>query len=173
MKNLMTLALLTALLAIGSSAWAQQTWRVDDQDIKVTSFEPLKYPALGLTARVQGLVVVRVTFDDEGKVVYAAAICGDEVLVPDTLANVRKWRFAPNDQKTAVVVYDFTLDRSCYKRDTFKLEGRNHAIITGHDFIIDGGGPGSHAARLGVIVVAAHEQRRSPALSGSPEPRRD
>lgn len=132
-----TVVLLVWLLATGR-VWAQQ---LSDRDIKVASFEELKYPPLGLTARVQGLVVVRVNLDNDGRVVDAVAISGDPVLVPSTLTNVKKWRFSSNDQKTAVVVYDFTLERGCYKPDTFKLEGRNHAVITGHGFIIGGGGP--------------------------------
>jgi len=133
MSGRLMMALLIALLSLGR-AWPQQ---VEDKQIKVVSFEKMKYPALGLTARIDGLVVVRVNLDDEGKVVDATAISGNEVLVPDTLANVKKWRFDPNVQKTAVVVYDFVLEEGCYQKDTFTLEGRNLVVIAGHGFMVN------------------------------------
>jgi len=132
---------ITLVLLIGSltirHVWAQQSGTVDDKDIKVVSFEKMKYPVMGLTARIHGLVVVQVRLDDEGKVVDATAISGNEVLVPDTLANVKKWCFSPNAQKTAVVVYNFTLEGGCYQPDTFTLEGRNLAVVVAHGFMIN------------------------------------
>jgi TonB family protein len=124
--------LLIGILTISTSGWAQQSGTVDDKSIRVLSFEELKYPALGLTARIQGIVVVQAKLDDEGRVTDVVALSGNEILVPSTLANVKRWRFQPNKQRAVVVVFNFTLEPGCYKRDRFKLEGRNLAIITGH-----------------------------------------
>lgn len=130
MRRLSTLILLIALLAL-DGAWAQSRI-VGDRDMKVASFEELKYPVLGVTARVEGLVVVQVKLDDDGKVVDAVTLSGNDVLAPDALANVKKWRFYPNTQKTTVVVYDFTLEDECYKPDSFTLKTNNLVVITSH-----------------------------------------
>jgi TonB family protein len=133
---------ITIVLLVGlfPSAGAQQGGTVSNRDIEVISFEELKYPALGLTARIQGLVVVQVRLDDDGKVVDATALSGHEILAPATLTNVKKWRFFPNAQKTAVIVYDFTLEDDCYKPDTFTLKANNLAVITGHSFPVEPSG---------------------------------
>ncbi|HTD21721.1 MAG TPA: hypothetical protein VK738_03655 [Terriglobales bacterium] len=92
MNKILSIVMLIGLLSLGC-VWAQQSGTVDDKDIKVVSFEKMKYPVMS-SARIHGLVVVQVRLDDEGKVVDATAISGNEVLVPDTLANVKKWCFS-------------------------------------------------------------------------------
>jgi TonB family protein len=67
------------------------------------------YPALARAARRESTVVVQVKLDDDGKVVTARAISGSKMLIPDTLSNIRKWRFHPNSNKTAFVIYEFHL----------------------------------------------------------------
>ena len=82
---------------------------VRDEDVKVVSFEDLRYPPLARMERVQGAVVVRVTLDDKGNVVESEAVSGAKLLLPDSLANAKKWRFRPNPSKAAVIVYNFRL----------------------------------------------------------------
>jgi TonB family protein len=103
------------LIAIGllvltvSCSSAQQEQAVNDEGISVSSFEEMHYPALARAAHRESMVVVEVRLDDNGKVVSARAISGSKMLIPDTLSNVRKWRFHPNFDKTAVVIYEFHL----------------------------------------------------------------
>ncbi len=134
MKSItITTVLSVGLLVICPSVSAQPNETVKDKDIHVTHYEEMNYPALGRTARVDGVVVVQVKLDSEGRVEDADAISGNDVLVPDTLANVKKWRFRPNAQKTAVVVYNFTLvDAVCnYKTGIFMFKGPNLVTLTG------------------------------------------
>ena len=42
---------------------------INDEDIKLISFEDLSYPALAANTRVQGVVVVRAKLDADGNVV--------------------------------------------------------------------------------------------------------
>ena len=100
-----------ALLALTPQimATAQPENTVKDEDIKIVTFEDLRYPPLARMERVQGAVVVRVRFDDIGNVVESEAISGAKLLIPETLANAKKWRFRPNPANTAVIVYNFRL----------------------------------------------------------------
>jgi hypothetical protein len=92
-------------------------------------------------ARVQGIVVVKVKFEEDGRVSSAFAISGNKALIPDTLSNARKWRFAPNSQKSVVIVYDFRLtDGACHdnSHSLFQLIHQNFASITACNAVING-----------------------------------
>ena len=123
------------LLAASSFRYigTQQDRVINDRDIKLVNFEDLAYPTLGRTAHVQGVVVLRVKLDDQGKVADAIAISGAEALIPDSLANAKKWRFQPNAQNAAVIVYNFRLTGWISKSgcSQFMLEPPNFATITG------------------------------------------
>jgi TonB family protein len=97
------------MLFFAASSVGAQNGSVPDADIKVTHFEELKYPHIAWQARVHGLVVIRAKLDKEGRVVDAEAISGSQILIPDSLENVKKWRFQPNKQGAVVVVYDFRI----------------------------------------------------------------
>ncbi len=105
---------------------------VSDKDMKVVDFEEMSYPTLGRTARIQGVVVVRVDLDSHGKVLEAVAISGAQAFIPECLANAKKWQFEPNAQKAAVIVYNFRLSDGISKSgcDHFMLEPPNLATIT-------------------------------------------
>jgi len=60
---------LLVLMVSGSSAQQEQT--VNDEDISVSSFEEMRYPALASAAGREGTVVVKVKLDDHGYVVSA------------------------------------------------------------------------------------------------------
>jgi hypothetical protein len=96
------------LLLLPSSAGAQSE-PVPDADITVIHFEALKYPRIAWQTRVHGLVVIRAKLDKEGKVVDAEAISGSQILIPDSLENIKKWHFQPNKQRAVVIVYDFRI----------------------------------------------------------------
>lgn len=106
--------------------------RVSDKDLEVLNFEELSYPALAKAARIQGLVVVQTKLDEKGGVIEASAIVGHPTLVPGCLTNVKKWRFRPNPQNSAVVVYSFRLVNGYYanNQSQFVLEPPNFATIT-------------------------------------------
>ena len=82
---------------------------VTDDQISVLSFAAMHYPRMAQVAHIRGIVVVRVKIDDTGKVVSSAAISGSKILIPDTLANAKKWRFQPNAAKSAVIIYEFVI----------------------------------------------------------------
>ena len=88
---------------------AQDSEIVKDKDISVIEFEEIGYPPLARIARVQGVVVVRVKLDKDGNVEDAKAISGSDLLIPACLTNAKKWRFLPNPEKAAVVIYNFTM----------------------------------------------------------------
>ncbi len=64
--------------------------------------------------------------------VSASAISGSKSLIPDCLANLQRWKFQPNPQKTAVVVYEFKLDEgACHEKASsyFVLKHKNFAVM--------------------------------------------
>jgi TonB family protein len=101
-------------------------------DIRVVEFQELDYPMLARSSGSEGVVVVLVKLDHKGQVLEASALSGKDALVPDSLANVKKWRFQPNAAKTAVVVYSFRKARGTCKSESsfFILERPNLATIT-------------------------------------------
>ena len=89
---------------------AQQESGERDDRVTIADWEELKYPPLAVQARVQGVVVIQVKLDNDGRVQESNAIWGSRLLIPDCLANAKKWRFQPNSQKLVVIVYHFYFD---------------------------------------------------------------
>jgi len=114
---------------------AQDSETVKDKDISVVDFEEIRYPPLARTARVQGVVVMRVRLDKNGYAVEANAISGSDLLIPACLTNVKKWRFLPNSEKAAVVIYNFTMPgAACASQDkSFSFLHGNLVTIIGCD----------------------------------------
>jgi outer membrane biosynthesis protein TonB len=134
-------ALIPSLLFIGVCSWlmAQQEGRnegpVYDNAIKPVHVEELEYPRLAEMARVRGVVVVKAKLDSEGKVISSLAVSGNEVLIPACIANSMKWRFQPNAENAAVIIYNFDFDdRACesYSKcpSQFTFRKPNIATIT-------------------------------------------
>ena len=46
------------------------------------------------------------------------ALSGHDKLIPDCLANAKKWRFQPNAQHAAVIVYNFRMPYAACKSET-------------------------------------------------------
>ncbi|MGA9039141.1 MAG: TonB family protein [Terriglobales bacterium] len=82
---------------------------INYKDVEVVDYEEMKYPTLAQYAPYQseGVVVVQVTLDDEGRIAEAKAISGNFLLVPEVLANIKKWHFRSTGGKTAIIVYNF------------------------------------------------------------------
>lgn len=111
----------------------QEQHTIDDSDLKLVSFVDLQYPHAARMGRVQGVVVVKATLDGDGNVTAASAISGHKGLIPDCLTNIRKWKFVPNRNKSAVVVYEFRREvGACHDESNsfFRLVHMNFASIT-------------------------------------------
>jgi TonB family protein len=123
------------LLLVGASGavQGQQDETIDDRDVKLVSFVDLQYPVLAKSARVQGVVVVRVGLDDQGRVTTASALSGPKPLIPDCLASARRWTFRPNPRKSAIHRLRVQTRRGACHDDThslFRLVHFNFASIT-------------------------------------------
>lgn len=133
------LFLVLALANPISIVQAQSNGTIPDNDIKVVSFENMRYPAIARTANVKGVVVVRVTFDREGKVTDARALSGAPLLVLVTVQNAKQWRFQPNAQNAAILVYDFQIIGLCaHEQDSSQLilQPPNLVLITACSFTV-------------------------------------
>ena len=110
-RRLSVLAKLSMFMVIvyASNLTAQPEGTIYDNDVNVTSFEEMRYPSMARQAHIQGVVVVQVTLDEGGKVKSANAISGAKLLIPDSVSNANQWRFRPNANKSAVIIYEFRL----------------------------------------------------------------
>jgi TonB family protein len=116
MKRAMTSILaVSGFMTLGSFGYSFSTpdTAIYDKDVRVINFEDLKYPAVAHSAHIEGVVVIRVELDDQGKVAEALPVSGTESLIPSALANAKKWRFEPNSKRAAVLVYDFRIEGFC------------------------------------------------------------
>jgi TonB family protein len=68
-------------------------------DLDFVNYVKPDYPGPAITARVEGIVWVRVTVSEDGLPLEAKAISGPEVLIPNTLKAVKKWRFGSLHRK--------------------------------------------------------------------------
>lgn len=129
-----SIVLAIGFLAVSTlvSLRAQKPTFLSDNEMHLLDYEDLLYPAVGRSAHIQGVVVVRAILDDQGRVVKATAISGAEPLVPACLTNAKKWRFRPNASKMAVIVYNFRLIDTISKSGCshFELAPPNFATVT-------------------------------------------
>jgi TonB family protein len=109
-----TLLLLMFVVLGCALAQSQQDRTIYDKDISVIDYEDLDFPALALAARVEGIVVVHVKLDDNGKVLDAEALSGPTFLVRQSVENARKWRFKPNSKHAVIIVYNFRIEGACH-----------------------------------------------------------
>jgi TonB family protein len=102
------------LLLLASVGYTEetQTSRISDSEIRVISYEAMNYPPLALQTRVQGVVVVLLKLDKEGRVVEASALSGSDLLVDSCLTDAKKWKFQPNAKQKVIIVFNFRLSYS-------------------------------------------------------------
>ncbi|MGH9739189.1 MAG: energy transducer TonB [Candidatus Acidiferrales bacterium] len=114
-KRIVTGIALMASLALMAAnvASAQDVRTIPDGDIHVTTFRSMKYPSVARFANIQGVVVVRLFLDSGGNVIHAEALSGAPLLIRETVKNAREWRFTPNKENAAVLVYVFSLSGLC------------------------------------------------------------
>jgi len=124
---------------LGSALHAQKNETVSDDDMKIIAFEDLRYPLAARLAHTEGVVVIRLKLDDDGNISETHAISGAKGLIPDCLANAKKWRFHPNANKTAIIVYYFRIEGLCqgYGSSQFIFHPPNLAIITSCDAVVE------------------------------------
>ena len=97
------------LVVLSESIGGQEMPTMGNGDVRIISFERLRYPSAALAEFAQGVVVVRANLDRDGAVAEASAVSGSALLAPAAVENVKRWRFEPNTQRTAVVVYNFSV----------------------------------------------------------------
>jgi hypothetical protein len=112
-----------------------QTVPIGDRETRVLEFDELKYPLIAQYApsESEGVEVFRVKLDDQGRVVEAEPLSGNDLLIPDCLANLKKWHFQPNAKKTAIIVYDLRVSPGeCHSASSvFSFRQPNLAVVTG------------------------------------------
>jgi TonB family protein len=115
--ELRTLPLVLLFTIVGASspliAQTRDDTTVYNEELQIVHFEDFDYPAEARRTGVEGVVVIGATLNAQGQIIDATVVSGPRLLVPETLANARKWRFAPNRLKRAVIVYRFTLADAC------------------------------------------------------------
>jgi TonB family protein len=106
-----------------------------DKDVKVVEFEELMYPPEARASRMTGVVVVRVALDDSGKVLGSALVSGADILAHACLENAKKWKFQPNSERSAILVYEFRMPGGeCRSSSSISLLRRpNFVIVDGCD----------------------------------------
>lgn len=90
---LLPIVCLLAVFVLARQALAQVAVEDDvvyDEEIVVLRYEEVAYPRLAAAARIQGIVVVRVTLNDAGDVRSADALSGPKVLVEPSVVNARR-----------------------------------------------------------------------------------
>ncbi|SRR5260370_25381666 len=137
LKPMMIVALVAGLVWL-SPAQEQKSGNVSQS---VEELEALNYPYLARLSGFTGRVVVIVKLDDTGRVVSASIVPKigrtEGLLTDDSLSNARKWRFHPNPQKEALLVYDFRIEKDCTELQiesavpsNFHFQAPNLATIT-------------------------------------------
>ena len=86
---------------------------VDDRYVRVVSHVPPVYPQIAVSARIQGVIVVAVTFDAAGAVTKTTILSGMPLIREAAAASVARWTFAPSRQGRAIVVADFRMTSEC------------------------------------------------------------
>src|SRR4051794_29826892 len=100
-------------LIVFSPFWVCAQPPVLNEDISPTYFQAVSYPLPARLQRVQGTVVVKVTLDSHGNVTAAVPVSGAKALIDDSIAASKKWRFKPNSEKAAVIVFHFKIEGLC------------------------------------------------------------
>jgi len=81
-----------------------------EERFRVLRFEDIHYTVPAAASFSRGVVVVEAAFDEEGRVTGATALSGPDNLKAEAVANARRWRFAANPDRKAILVYEFSID---------------------------------------------------------------
>ena len=107
--RILRVLLLATLATTGSSSdlFHQQDNTIYDEDVEFVNAAPMEYPPELLHSGVLGTALIKVSIGEDGGVVGASPVAGNPWLIPRCVSNARKWRFKPNPQKSAIIVYEF------------------------------------------------------------------
>lgn len=125
--GLMSLSVLL-VAALGQVVTSTSGW----PRVPPVEFSDLAYPVEALSLGQAGVVVVRVTTDDNGHVQSAEALTGPAVLVRAALDNVKTWTLSPKVRDGAMV-FRFEIDNGTCRDDSrslFRLVRPNFATVT-------------------------------------------
>jgi hypothetical protein len=149
MRTIMIVVITVLLAGSIKLAKSQENTTIDDRGVSVVTFEDAQYPPIGYNSKVQGIVAVQVRLDGKGEVLGATALSGSAVLVPESLDNVKKWRFKPTASKTAVIFYNYKiLDGRCNQNSSFFiLQGHNIATVIACPGIVNPANSGHGGSR--------------------------
>jgi protein TonB len=67
----------------------------DIQAAKLVYKQPVSYPDIALKARISGIVLLRITVDEAGKVTDIKVVSGHPLLVPAAIEAVSHWKYSP------------------------------------------------------------------------------
>ncbi len=119
--------LVVSLLLVPSFAWA---------DWEPTEVVGLVYPRAARSARITGVVVVRLSLDSQGVVTAATILSGHPVLAKAAKENAGRWKFKDSQQSPTsgdpILVYHFSLSGSCASDDCaegFEVEYPNFILV--------------------------------------------
>lgn len=96
------------------------------------TYSDLAYPADALSQGQAGIVVLRLSTDDSGRVQNTEVLTGPPVLVRAAIENMSSWRLSPN-LRDGAMVFRFDIDPARCQDDTrglFRLVRPNFATVT-------------------------------------------
>lgn len=123
---------LVFLLSPAHPTASQKTENQKQDEPTVVDFEEMRYPLAARLKHSEGVVVIQVKLSKDGKVLGTDALSGPKDLIPDSLSNVKTWRFAPNSHDSAIGVYWFHIEGLChgYGSSQFAFFASNFARVT-------------------------------------------
>lgn len=96
----------------------------------------LAYPPPARMARISGIVIVRATIGEDGKVRNIETLSGHPLLARAAEANAGRWKFRRADREDTepnfFLVYRFVLKGTCRPRrcqETFSIEFPNFVVV--------------------------------------------
>src|ERR1043165_8339334 len=94
-------------------------------DLCLISMAVPQYPLLARTARIQGVVQLKISINAAGEVTEVAVISGPKMLTESALTNVKTWRFGPSSNKITMP-HKYILDDHLIEGNDccrFKMDG--------------------------------------------------
>jgi TonB family protein len=84
------------VMTVAQSVFAQQV-SVDSRSLEehVISKAPLVYPAIAKAARIEGIVILQIEIDADGKVISTKTVSGPPMLVQAATDSVKQWKYRP------------------------------------------------------------------------------
>jgi len=88
---------LLALVLLAGLGQSQEPRKVSNEEAtqRLTKRVPPEYPALAMTAHIQGSVLLTVTITESGSVTNVKAVSGHPILIQAAMDAVRQWEFNP------------------------------------------------------------------------------